>query len=234
MFKQIARLKAGASDIVSKHEGGNPRTTGRVYQAVGGLLVADGLIGLENPFSRNKSRPGIFGAFVFFAVGVGILIATPLLVKIPDVDSMTVGSISKISAPRVDKDDEDGVGTCSYVARYAVDGKEYTVRSGYSSSSTCKSHIGEPVDVHYLAATPSRGVVSLGTQKAIRWGGIGFGSLFLMIGLVTFVIRAITLFFGIKLFLRGRRLVKSSPPSQEDDGSTVRRAKEAFMEMRFG
>ena len=234
MFKQFARLKTGASDIVRKHEGGSPRTAGRVYQAIGGLLVADGLIGLQNPFSRNKARPGIFGALVFCAVGAGVLIATPFLVKIPEVDSMTVGSISRISEPRVSKDDEDSVDTCSYDVRYAVDDKEYTVKSGFSSSTACKSHIGDPVDVHYLASTPSRGVVGIGIQKAIRWGGMGFGALFLLIGVVTFVIRAITLFFGVKLFLRGRRLVKTSPPSQDDDGSVVRAAKDAFMQMRFG
>lgn len=234
MFKQVARLKAGASEIVSKHEGGNPRTAGRVYQAIGGLLVADGLIGLKNPFSGNKARTGLFGALVFCAVGIGVLVAMPFVVKIPEVDSMTVGSISKISEPRVSKDDENGAGTCSYVARYAVDGTEYTVRSGFSSSTICSSHIGDPVDVHYLASTPSRGVVSPGTQKAIRWGGMAFGALFLLIGLCTFVIRAITLFFGIKLFLRGRRLVKTSPPSQDDDGNVVRAAKDAFMDMWFG
>lgn len=232
MFKQIAKLKTGASDIVGRYEGGSPRTTGRVYQAVGGLLMADGLIGLKNPFNRSKSRPGIFGALVFFAIGVAVLIATPILMKIPEVDSVTIGSISRISEPRVDKD--DGSSTCSYYARYAVDGKQYTVNSRIGSSSTCNRQIGEPVEVQYLAATPSRGVLELGTQKAFRWGALAFGMLFLLIGIGTFLIRAITIFFGVKLFLRGRKLVKSSPPSENDDGSIVSEAKDAFMDMRFG
>lgn len=232
MFKQIARLKSGASDIVRRHEGENPRTAGRVYQAVGGLLVADGLVGLENPFNRTKSRAGIFGALVLSIMGLAIAAGAFFIVKVPQVDSVVAGSISRISAPRIDKD--DGSRTCSYDATYTVDGKDYTVNSGFGSDRTCNRSIGEPVDVHYLAAAPSRGVLELGTRKAIRWGVLGLGVLLLVIGAVTFLIRAGTIFFGIKLFLRGRKLVKTSPPTQADDGSVVGAAREAFMAMRFG
>lgn len=73
-----------------------------------------------------------------------------------------------------------------------------------------------------------------GTQKAIRWSGLGLGLLPLVIGAVTSLIRAGTIFFDIRLFLRGRKLVRTSPPTQGDDGSVIGTAKEAFMAMRSG
>jgi hypothetical protein len=48
----------------------DPYVQGRAAQIAGTALVADGLVGLENPLNAKKSRMGIFGAMVMIAVSV--------------------------------------------------------------------------------------------------------------------------------------------------------------------
>jgi hypothetical protein len=48
----------------------DPKNQGNVMLGAGGILVADGLVGLDNPFAGRNRRPGIFGALLIIVVGL--------------------------------------------------------------------------------------------------------------------------------------------------------------------
>lgn len=232
MFTQVARLKTGVQGIVSDYEGDNPRTLGRVYQVVGGLLVADGLVGLENPFDSKKSRPGILGAALLMVIGLVITVVGSFVITVAKTDAMVAGAVSQISAPQQGSD--GSAATCSYQASYVVDGKTYTARSSVSSSGACNKVIGSTVDVRYLSSNPAQGVLDAGTTKMFRWGAILGGLVLIGAGGLTFLIRAAAIFFGVKLFLRGRKMLKDNPADGTEEPHIIDTAKDAFMRLRFG
>ena len=231
MLKQITRLRTGTLEIVRDYEDGQPRTLGRVYQVGGGLLVADGLVGLENPFDNKKSRPGILGAVLLGLIGLVFTVLALFVFAVPETDSVATGSIARISAPSPPSD--DGAPTCSYDAIYSVNGTTYTARSTVHSDTICHKRVGSSVQVHYLDADPGTGVLDRGTQKLFRWGALAVGLIMMAVGGVTFLIRTAAIFFGTKLFLRGRALVNANPKTGDDDGDVLATAKDAFMKLRF-
>lgn len=70
----IGRI-AQAKQTLATYDADNPHTAGRLRQALGGVLIADGLVGLENPLNGQKARPGLIGSMagiVFAAIFVAI------------------------------------------------------------------------------------------------------------------------------------------------------------------
>lgn len=64
MLDLVREKVAQAKATVATYESKNPYRAGRVRQVVGGVLIADGLVGLENPFDGRSTRPGILGGAV--------------------------------------------------------------------------------------------------------------------------------------------------------------------------
>lgn len=47
---------------------GQPYLRGRAMRLGGGALLADGLVGLENPLDGRRERAGIFGSLLMVAI----------------------------------------------------------------------------------------------------------------------------------------------------------------------
>lgn len=74
----------------------DPHVWGRAKQVAGGLLVADGLVGLENPLDGERRRAGIFSGLSFMVVGGVFVAASPWMLETqraaPQVQSGTPAS----------------------------------------------------------------------------------------------------------------------------------------------
>lgn len=56
LFGYAREVLGKAKDVVAEYDAQSPHTAGQVRQAIGGLLIADGLIGLENPLGGSTLR----------------------------------------------------------------------------------------------------------------------------------------------------------------------------------
>lgn len=206
-----------AKQVLERYETSNPHTAGQVRATVGGVLLADGLVGLEDPFDNKKSRPGILGAafMLLFAIpfiAVGFFISG----SAADTDAETTGTITYISAPQ--RSSSDSGSTCSAEATFVVDGVTYTARTGVRSSGTCNDQVGESIKVRYNSANPAENSIGMSeTTFGAIFGGVGI--LVFLLALVTFAIRAASIFFGYRLLRSGRQMMKDNPKTADDAGA---------------
>lgn len=206
-----------AKEVVGRYETDNPHTAGQVRATVGAVLLADGLVGLEDPLDNKKSRPGILGAafmllFSIPFIAVGFFIAG----GDADTDASTTGTLTYVSEPR--RSSGDSGRTCSAEATFVVDGTTYTARTSVSSSGLCDEQVGEPIKVRYNSANPAEN--SIGVSQML-FGAIfgGVGALIFLIALVTFAVRAASVFFGYRLLRSGRQMMRDHPKTSDDAGA---------------
>jgi hypothetical protein len=205
----FGRIKS-ISGVIKGHAG-NRYVQGRAAQLAGGALVADGLLGLENPLDGRKKRLGIFGSVVFIVIAVAmIFLASSIADGLEPYEGglLADGVVTQVTGSSSSNDD----GTCYVVVEYLVDGQTYSVRSGYGSTSLCDD-MGKTYQVSYLPDNPAGGrmVASGGDaifQKMITW----LPWLMLIIGVYTFLIRAASIAGGTYLLLWGKKQVKTHPP----------------------
>lgn len=226
IISKASNLVAQARAEVEKHESKDPYIAGRVRQVIGGALIADGLVGLENPFGR-RSRPGILGALVFLGLGLVFVVLGPIVMtRGVDVDATATGHLTSVSAPDSDR-------TCSATATFEVDGRTYRAFSEGSSSGLCKRSVGEAIGVKYNSADPSQNRIGVSVFGIVGWIFLGVGLLFALIGLVLVSLRAGSIYFGWKLWRSGGRLVKANPPTPGAD-DIASRAKADFLRVLRG
>jgi|688.fasta_scaffold261175_2 hypothetical protein len=201
-FGRLQRLWA-----VVKRQSGNKYVQGRAAQIAGGALIADGIIGLENPLGR-KSRMGIVQAVMMMAVGLGWLFvfSSTSTASMPyENGEIASGVLVEVSPPDIASDSS----ICYGIVEYSVDGITYRVRTG--SSSICGSR-NISLDVSYPLDAPGRGrVVPSAAQGALLNSFSLIPTIFFVIGATTFLVRGFTICAGIYIFLRGRKLVNSNP-----------------------
>lgn len=195
MFSHLLRaLRNEAKDKSTRSAG---------KEAAGAALLADGLLGLENPLDGKSTRVGIVGALVGMVVGVVLIIVGFVVgsaVGAGDGDVVVSGTV-------IDYNTRRGSESTTYapVVEYTdpATGLQYTASSNLSTSS--RPVIGSARDVAFAPDSPASGKVLSGASKWLKWGLVGVGVLAFLGSAATFVIRAVSIVGGIKLMLDGRR-----------------------------
>lgn len=211
-------LKDTAQNFLSEYKQKEPATYAAAQQAVGGLLILDGFIGIDNPFG-GKRRSGIFGAVTGVVVGIVMLFAPSIINGISGVNKMTAtttATIVSVGAPKstgvTNSTDTNTAQTCTLTATYTVDGKEYTAQESGSSSANCGKAVGEVMSINYNPANPNNWSHDVKTIKAVGKIFFWFGILAIITGSITFVIRLFSIIFGYKILRSGRALAATLPP----------------------
>ena len=204
-------LTKKAKGFLTQYEQNDPATFAAAQQAIGGILILDGFIGIDNPF-EGKKRPGVFGAL--FGIGMGILfIFIPVFIgNISGSKSMTATtSASIVSVAQEASTSSRGGTTCQLTVRYNVAGKDYTQPSPMSSSGDCSLTIGQTIPINYNPQNPASWAYNLKSTNMFlsifSWAGV----LVAITSFVTFIIRLLSIIFGWKLLKSGRALAKTLP-----------------------
>jgi hypothetical protein len=206
----LGRLSA-ISSVIAAHKD-EPYVRGRAAQLAGTALLADGLVGLENPVGKN-SRLGIFGGLVMLIIGILALGPVGSFAEgfDPYADGTpVVGTVATVTAPSGDGN------TCSITYTYEFDGQSYTRAAGYSSSGLCERYVGEPLEVSVSPAAPAAGrLITTGGTLAATW--IPRAPWLLILGGAwTVLVRAVQIVVGIRLLLWGRRTVRDTAATGDD------------------
>lgn len=182
------------------------RLTGNRGRAVaGGALVAEGLFGIDRPFGR--SRAGIFGSLVILLIGVVCAGAGFLWHEqhepYPNGIS-TTGTVSGVQQSRSHK------GKVSYSRVFTFttsNGQKVSVTEPEASST--RPDLGVSVEVSYLKPDPGSARI-IPAHDWLPYSIMAAGVLAALIGLGTFVVRLITLIFGIRVLSRAMRERRAS------------------------
>ncbi len=135
---KFRNLKSAATNFLDKYKNESPATYAAAEQAVGGLLILDGFIGIDNPLG-GKKRSGIFGTL--FAIGFGaiFLFVATKFTTISGVDKLTASTsatVVSVGQPSSSTDSNGhsstSGGACSATVKYNVNGKDYTQASSLS------------------------------------------------------------------------------------------------------
>jgi hypothetical protein len=201
-------LKNEANSFLSQYKNENPTTYAAAQQSIGGLLILDGFVGIDNPFG-GKRRPGIFGSLLGIVVGL-IFVFMPVIFnglsgfnKMTETTTATVVSVQHSAS-------QDG-DSCTAVARYNVAGKDYNQNSSYGSSSFCSLTSGSTITINYNPDNPGSWGYDVKTISTYLKIFPFVGILAVISSLVTFVIRLLSIIFGWKLLKSGRALAKTLP-----------------------
>lgn len=226
LFGHAREVVGKAKDVVAEYDAQSPHTAGQVRQTIGGLLIADGLVGLENPLG-GRSRPGIFGhmfqalfGLIFVVVGFSVHAMIS-----PEGDATTTGTITKV----IYSTGEDG-NTCSLTAEFWVGDVPYRAATTHSSSSFCSENVGGTVDIRYDSANPADADID---DNVLTWFILIFpaaGLLVMIPSLVGLTFSAAAIFFGWRLLRTGRAMSAANPATTTDQG-IVAEAKEKFLAM---
>ena len=232
-------MRDKAKSFLAKYEGKDTASMAAAEQAIGGLLILDGFIGMPHPLS-GKKRSSIFGNFIGILFGIALLFAPALYSHSAQakMTATTTGTVVAVSQPQINSTtDSNGktttTSTCSLSAKYTVSGQEYTQTSYSSSSSNCSLIANSAVTVNYNPSNPGSWDTNVkelkGVMKYVQWGGI----FLIVISSIGFLFRLFTIWFGWRLLQRGRKLAKTLP----DGGklaSMIKKIREEFSKNVFG
>lgn len=228
MFR-LGKVKSAAEGFLNQYRTGNPASYAAALQAVGGLLILDGFIGIDNPFG-SKKRSGIFGSLIGVVFGIVILFFGGLFFNLLGAQNLTAdatGQITAIGAPQTHTDtDSDGnkstSTTCSMTVQYTVSGKEYTRPTKSESSGNCNTAVGNSIAIKYDPANPNDfdTASTVNTINTIKKFTPFIGLFVLLSSGVVFTIRLLSIIFGWKLLKTGRAMAKTLPAGT--DLSTVK------------
>lgn len=197
-------------DIVKavRAESKDRNTRSATKQAAGAAMVADGLFGLENPLDGKEKRVGIGGALFMALFGLVFMVGGYLvgqsMFQADDGDVVVTGVIVDVTESTRRRDGRTST-TYSPVVSYAdpATGESYEVSTGWSSSS--RPTIGDDVEVAFPPDNPAAGKILSRTGSWITWGVVALGAIIFLVGIGKFLVRLVTIGFGVKLFLDGRR-----------------------------
>lgn len=233
------KIKNQAQQFLDGYKSDNPATFAAAQQAVGGLLVLDGFVGIENPLGGRK-RSGIFGSLIGIIVGVAFIFGGSFFADISGINKMTetttatVTGVIQPTIPAVDATNKSASNNaCSPQATYTVGGKEYTQTASMGSNGACSLSIGQTIEINYDPNNPGAwGYDVEGAKTVLKIFPI-IGIIFGVASLITFIIRLLSIIFGWKLLKGGRALAKSLPAGT--DISTIKNEiKQNFAKSVFG
>src|SRR5947209_4323801 len=151
---KLGKIKQTAQNYLNQYESQNPATYAAALQAIGGLLILDGFIGIDNPFGDNK-RPGIFGSLIGIAMGILFIFIPTIFNSISGTNKMTATTQATVVSIRQDQGgSNNSSGSCTAVAQYTVDGKVYNQPSSFGSSSYCSLAQGSSITINYNPHNP--------------------------------------------------------------------------------
>lgn len=232
-MKFLSSIKGQATSYLAQFKKDEPARYAAAQQAIGGLLIVDGFIGIDNPLG-GKKRPGIFGTLTGAAFGAIFMVASIFVGNLSGINNMTAktsGQVVSVGAPS--SSSSSGGSTCSVTVKYTVDGKQYQSPSSSSSSSNCQLSMGETISLNYNPDKPARWSNDAVLFKIIFQVFFYVGLFVVASSLVTFVIRVISIIFGWKLLRDGRKLA-STLPNGIELGKMISEIKEDFSKNIFG
>ncbi|MGB3945499.1 MAG: DUF3592 domain-containing protein [Candidatus Saccharimonadales bacterium] len=235
-MKLFSTLKNQATGFLDQYKQRDPASYAAAQQAVGGLLILDGFVGIDNPFA-GKKRSGIFGTLIMVIMGIIFMLLPTFIGNMTGMNKMTAqttGQVVSVGEPRTSTDsDGNKTTTCNFTAKYSVNGKQYQSASSSSSSSACQMTAGQSVNIDYNPDNPSQWMNDRKIWSMILNIFFFIGIFILLTGIVTFVIRLISIIFGWKILQSGRALAKTLPGGA-DLGATINTMKNDFKKMVFG
>jgi len=230
---RLGKIKSAADSFLNKYKTENPASYAAAQQAVGGLLVIDGFIGIDNPFGKNK-RSGIFGSVMGVIVGLLLLFGTSFMGNIFGINNLTAtttATVVEVTQPT--RTSSKSGSSCTPQATYTVNGKDYTQTSTSGSSSACALTAGQTIAINYDPNNPGAWAYDLQTAKTVLKIFPIAGAIVAMSSVWTFIVRLLSILFGWKLLKNGRALAKTLPAGT--DLSTIKQEiKKNFAKYLFG
>lgn len=232
MFR-LGKIKSAAESYLSQYRTSSPASYAAAQQAVGGLLIADGLIGIDHPLGGNKRR-GIFGSLAGVIVGLFFIFGTGFIGNLMGINKLTATTAATVvSVSQPARTGNDSGSSCTATAKYIVNGKEYNQTASSGTSSTCSLTAGQKIDINYDPNNPAAWAYDLATIKTVFKIFPIVGVIVTVTSLFTFVIRLLSIIFGWKLLKSGRALAKTLPAGT--DLSTVKNeVSQNFAQYLFG
>lgn len=232
-MKIFSNLKQQAVNFLEQYKAKGPATYAAAEQAIGAILITDGLVGIEGPFGQKK-RPGIFGTFSGMILGIIFILVPGFISTTTNIKNMTATTPAMVVSvgDMVRNGGSRGGSTCSFEARYIVDGQEYTKQSSMSASNYCSLSSGQTITINYDPNNPDSwayGAKTVGTfLKIFFWVGV----FALVSSIVTFFIRLFSIIFGWKLLRDGRKNAAVLPPGT-NLGTIINEIKQNFVSSVF-
>lgn len=233
---------AAARELLSSYEQRSPAALAIAEQAIGGVLIIDGIFGSANPFTAGRKN-GVWGNFVTLIVGILLLtVLSPFLFN----SSFSYANYSKSAQGTVTFTERNVVTyrdsnnhnqtrvECNIGASYVVDGQRYEGSAG--SGDNCNYAKGAPVTVRYNAANPSKWA----TQETVNGAAFGkkataaFAWLFILVSAWGLVLKSAAVVFGVVLLVRGRRLAGANPDASVDGAAIKAEIQEFFQRRLWG
>ncbi len=234
---RIGNLKKTANEFLAKYKSESPAAYAGAQQAIGGLLILDGFIGIDNPFG-GKKRPGIFGTIIGIIVGIVFIFLPTIFGNLTGSNKMTASttatvlSVSQNTQSSQNTNGSSSGSSCNASARYTVNGQTYSQNSSFGSSSTCGLTTGSTIDINYNPDQPGQWGYGVGTINSVLKVFPFVGVISILVGLVTFIIRLLSIIFGWKLLKEGKNLAKTLPAGT-NLGTVIDQIKENFRQIVF-
>lgn len=218
-------LARRAGDIVPKDVSGNGSLSGDVEaltdaaraekddqaarsagkEAAGALLVAEGVTGIDNPFS-SRNRGGLYSSALGIIAGVGLLLYAPIAGALftgePDDVRVEATAVEWMETTR--RNDEGEIITLWVPTFSYVDPATGITYQEQTAGRQLRGAIGETTPVAFDPDNPSSVVFISPRGHWVRPVVRAFGGLFIAISLGTLVIRSVALFAGLRLLTAGR------------------------------
>ncbi|MDI5961230.1 DUF3592 domain-containing protein [Streptantibioticus silvisoli] len=174
--------------------------TGRRGRAVaGGILVADGIVGIDGQVGRK--RAGILSSLVVLVVGL-VFVGVGVYVHRqhqPYANGMsTTGTVTGVQTSR---NDHGQPAYAPVIAFTAASGRRVTVTE--PNTSSVRPTVGGSVQLSYRKGDPQSARV-IPAHDWVAFAVTGIGGLTALIGAITFVIRLKTLLAGLRLLIGSR------------------------------
>lgn len=236
----LGNLKSEATSFLNRYKSESPAAYAAAEQAVGGLLILDGFVGIDNPLGNNK-RPGIFGSLFGIAFGLVFFFVPTFVNNVSGVNkltSTTSATVVSVGQPQVSSTtNSNGThstsSTCSATVKYTVNGKEYTQAPIITGSDMCGFTPGRTVQINYDPNNPGAWATSVGSLKTFlsvfKWAGV----FIIVMSFFTFLVRLASIIFGWKLLRSGRALAKTLPAGT-DLSLAIKQIEHEFKTSLFG
>jgi hypothetical protein len=234
MFR-LGKIKTAADSFLNQYKSSSPASYAAAEQAVGGLLIVDGFIGIDNPLGGNK-RSGIFGSLIGVILGLLFVFGTGFISNMMGINKLTAtttATVVSVNQSTVKDTDGNSSQSCTARARYTVGGKDYTQNAIGGSSSSCSLTPGQTIQINYDPNNPGAWGYDINTVKTVLKLFPLVGAIVAITSLFTFVIRLLSIIFGWKLLKSGRAQAKTLPAGT-DISTMINEIRQNFAQHLFG